>query len=381
MTTINHVLNETLSTIRANGLLRAAETVVPVSGRHILVDGVPLLNFSSNNYLGLAMDPRVKEAAAEAVRTYGCGSGASRLVGGSFPLHAALEQKLAALKQCEAALVFASGYQANVGTISALAGPGDCVIMDRLNHASLWDGAKLSGARIFVYDHCDCASLEKVLHRAKEYARRLVVTDSVFSMDGDCAPLPDIVRLCRQYGAWSMIDEAHATGVLGPSGAGLSETTGVERSVDIVMGTLSKALGSQGGFVCGSRALIDVLLNRSRSFIYSTALAPAACAAALAALDIVSAEPARRTRLASHACRLREGLGLPCAAPVTPIIAHIVGTAAAATDLSARLRAAGIYAPAIRPPTVPEGTCRLRFSLTSDHTMDDIETVLRAVVP
>lgn len=381
MTTFKQVLHESLTAIRANGLLRAAETVVPVTGRHIVVDGAQLLNFSSNNYVGLALGPRVKEAAAAAVLTYGCGSGASRLAGGSFPLHAALEQKLAALKKCEAAVAFASGYQANVGTISALVGPGDCVIMDRLNHASLWDGAKLSGARIFVYDHCDCASLEKVLHRAREYTRRLVVTDSVFSMDGDCAPLADIVRLCRQYGAWSMIDEAHATGVLGPSGSGLAEAFGVEASVDIVAGTLSKALGAQGGFVCGSRTLIDLLVNRSRSFIYSTALAPAACAAALAALDIVRAEPERRARLAENARRLRAGLGLPCAEPVTPIVAFVVGTAAAATSLAARLRTAGIYAPAIRPPTVPEGTCRLRFSLTSDHTTEDIETVLRAVVP
>jgi 8-amino-7-oxononanoate synthase len=247
--------------------------------------------------------------------------------------------------------------------------------MDRLNHASLWDASKLTAARVFVYGHRDADNLEKVLKRAKSYKRKLIATDSVFSMDGDIAPLKDIVSLAKKYGAITMIDEAHSTGVLGENGRGLAEHSGTEGQVDIIMGTLSKALGSQGGFVCGSKILIEYLINRSRAFIYTTALAPAMAAAALKAVEIVQKEPQRRARLKNLSASLRQklsGLGIKTAGSETQIIPAVFGSLGKTMEFSKILFEAGIFAPAIRPPTVPEGECRLRFSLTSDHTEDDI---------
>ncbi|MCX5777662.1 MAG: 8-amino-7-oxononanoate synthase [Elusimicrobia bacterium] len=373
-------LAEKLCAIDNAGLRRALKTAESFPGKEICFDGKQFLNFSSNNYLGLAMHPRVRRAAARAVEEFGAGGTSSRLLGGSLAVHQELEKKLADFKHAESALVFPSGYQANVGIVSTLIGSGDCVIMDQLNHASLWDGAKLSGARIFVYRHADSNSLETVLKRAEKYARKLVITDSVFSMDGDCAPLAEIAALARQYGAWSMIDEAHATGVFGKTGAGLAEECGVEGMIDIVMGTLSKALGSQGGFICGPRELTDYIVNRGRPFIYSTSLAPAACAAALEAINIIREEPERRTKLLDMARYLRQKLGAPPAGFVSPIIAHIIGPVDATTRTAQHLWDNGIYAPAIRPPTVPEGECRLRFSLTSDHSIADIDTLMSVIL-
>jgi 8-amino-7-oxononanoate synthase len=377
---MKQALKKELQAIEQAGLSRTLRTAESLTGNEMIIDGKKYINFSSNNYLGLAMHPRVRHAAAQAAETYGAGGTSSRLLGGSLAVHRKLEKKLAALKHAESALVFPSGYQANVGVVSTLAGPGDCIIMDRLNHASLWDGAKLSGARIFVYAHADMDSLEKVLKRTKSYARKLVITDSLFSMDGDSAPLADIAHLSRQYGAWSMIDEAHATGIFGKTGAGLAEEHGVEGTIDIVMGTLSKALGSQGGFVCGPQELIEYLINKNRSFIYSTSLAPSSCAAALEAIEIIREEPGRRTKLLDLSRYMREKLRMPSDAFISPIIAHIIGPVDAATRAAQQLWNNGICAPAIRPPTVPEGQCRLRFSLTSDHSIEDIDKLL-AVIP
>lgn len=378
----NEELDSELEKLKSAGLYREMKMVSGEPGRDITVLGRKCLNFSSNNYLGLAAHPAVKQAAAEALAKYGAGGTSSRLVAGTLEVHETLEQKLASHKRSGKALVYPSGYQANAGIIAALVKEGDCVIMDRLNHASLWDGAKLSGARIFVYPHLDAEGLEKTLKRAKIYKRILVITDSVFSMDGDIAPLKTIVALSKRYGAVTMIDEAHSTGILGEHGRGLAELAGVEGQVDIIMGTLSKALGSQGGFVCGSKELIGYLVNKSRPFIYSTALAPASGAAALKALEISEKEPERRSRLNALSAALRgklKALGIDTGASETQIIPAVFGSLEKTLTLSKILFDSGVFAPAIRPPTVPEGQCRLRFSLTSDHTREDIDKLINVI--
>jgi 8-amino-7-oxononanoate synthase len=371
----NEELQNGIEKLKAAGLYRELKTSSSAPGRDIVLSGKNYINFSSNNYLALAEHPDVKKATIEAIEKFGTGGTSSRLVGGTFSIHTELEEKLAAFKKTERALVYPAGFQTNLGIISTLAGAGDCLIMDRLNHASLWDGAKLSGARIFVYRHADAGALEKVLKRAKGYKRKIIITDSVFSMDGDTAPLKEIVALAKKYGAVTMIDEAHSTGVLGKDGRGLAELAEVEGEVDIIMGTLSKALGSQGGFVCGSRALIEYLVNKSRAFIYTTSIAPACAGAALAALSIVHSEPARRGNLLALSADLRQklkGIGINTAGSVTQIIPAVFGSLEQTLKLSNKLFEAGIFAPAIRPPTVPEGECRLRFSLTSDHNERDL---------
>jgi 8-amino-7-oxononanoate synthase len=349
-----------LEKIKQAGLYRQVRTVAP---------GV--LNFSTNNYLSLADDPRVKAAAAEAAIKYGSGGTSSRLIAGTIELHAALESALAGYKGAGAALVYPTGFQTNVGVISALMGEGDCVIMDKLNHASLWDASKLSKARVFVYEHRDMSALEKVLARSKEYKKTLVVTDSLFSMDGDLAPLQDITALAKKYGAWTMIDEAHAMGIFEE-----------KVKIDIVMGTLSKALGSQGGFVCGPKELIEFLVNRSRSFIYTTALAPACAGAALEALRIIRAEPQRGKSLLEKSAALRTRLkakGFDTGDSESQIIPVMTGDVAPTLALSEKLLSKGIFVPAIRPPTVPEGKCRLRISLNYGHSEEDMDKLVRGL--
>jgi 8-amino-7-oxononanoate synthase len=375
-------LKSLINDIKESGLYRSLRAVTPVSSREVLVEGKAFINFSSNNYLGLSNHPALKKAAAQAIEKYGCGGTSSRLIAGTFEIHAELETRLAAFKGKERALVFPSGFAANIGLIPVLAGPGDCVIMDRLNHASLWDAVKLSKARVFVYDHLDMGSLEKVLKRAARYKRRLVITDSLFSMDGDIAPLYDLADLCKSYDAISMIDEAHATGVFGKNGSGLAESFDVTDKIDIIMGTLSKALGSQGGFVCSSGAFVEYLINKSRSFIYTTSLSPACAGAAIAAIDLIMNEPQRRSTLLKNSGLFLDGIKtlgydtLKCESQIIPLV---VGSNKKAMELSAKLYKAGILAPAIRPPTVEEGKCRLRFSLTSEHTIDDIKILLEAI--
>jgi len=351
----------------------ASDTEVTIGGRRVLL-------LSSNNYLGLATHPAVKAAACAAIARYGCSSGSSRLIAGHFALHAEVERKLAAFKQTEAALLFPSGYQANVGAITALVGRGDHVYSDALNHASIVDGCRLSRASVHVYPHRDVRALEAELAATPRGGRRLIVTDSVFSMDGDRAPLAALVALARQYHSWLMVDEAHATGVLGARGAGLAEADGVAGAIDVHMGTLGKALGGAGAYIAGSRSLIDLLVNRARTFVYTTGLAPAAVGAASAAIELVAAEPERRPALLRNAARLRDGLralGLDARGD-THIVPVVVGDNRAALALADALLARGVLAHAIRPPTVPAGTARLRLTPMATHTEAQIARVVDA---
>ena len=338
------------------------------------------LNMASNDYLGLADDERVVEAAREALAQWGVGAGASRLVTGHTPAHVELEESLAAFKGTEAALVFSSGYAANIGVLTALAGPRDHLFADRLNHASLIDGCRLTRARLRIYRHGDLDQLEEMLAKAPERGKRFIVTDGVFSMDGDLAPLPALVELAERFDAVLVVDDAHGTGVVGPEGRGSLAHFGVEGRVPVQVGTLSKALGAQGGFVAGSQPLIDLLVNKARSFIYSTGIAPSVAAAAREALRIAKEEPERRTRLQRHLAMLRDelarrGYTVLGAAPA-PLVAVQLGSPEAALRQADRLQEAGVVAPAIRPPTVPEGTSRIRLAPRASHTLEDVKRVI-----
>ena len=322
-------LTQELAALDARSLRRRLQVVDEVlPGGKVRVAGQVRLNLSSNDYLGLSLDPRIIAAAQAAAAKWGAGAGASRLVVGHLALHEAVEARLADFKGTEAAVIFPTGYMANVGTISALVGPGDVIFSDRLNHASIYDGIKLSGAALQRFPHRDLNRLEQLLREAGAARRRLIITDSVFSVDGDLAPLEDLAALKARYGAWLMVDEAHATGVLGAKGGGLAEALGLTREVDIHLGTFSKALGSQGGFVAGDRRLVDYLHNRARSFIYSTALAPMVLGAIDQALQIVVQEPERRLFLQRESENFRQGLlaaGLDILGSETQIIPVLVG--------------------------------------------------------
>lgn len=359
-----------------------SRTLRHVSGRQgprILFEEKEVLNFCSNNYLGLADDARLVTAAQEALVAEGLGSGASRLICGNMDSHIKLEQKLASFKGTEGALLFSCGYMANVGIISALCDREDIIFSDKLNHASIVDGIMLSRAHFKRYPHNDMAALEDMLAVAGNYRKRLIVTDSVFSMDGDKAYLKDIVRLAGRYGAMTMIDEAHSFGVLGANGKGLAEELKLEDSIDIQMGTLSKAAGSFGAYCCGSSELIRFLINKARSFIYTTAMPPSVAAASRAAIEIIEKEPERRKKLMENADLMREGLkalGFDTMASATPIIPILIGETALTIQFSRKLIEKGILAQAIRPPTVPEGTARLRVTVMATHTKKDIEFAL-----
>ncbi|HEV2949661.1 MAG TPA: 8-amino-7-oxononanoate synthase [Gemmataceae bacterium] len=372
-----------LAAIRDQGLYRVRRRLQSAQGPRIRWKGREFLNFSSNDYLNLAADPRLARAAVRAARRYGVGAGASPLISGLLPPLRRLERELAAWEETETALVFSSGFAANLGVIGALAGPDDAILSDAYNHASLIDGCRLSKAPVHVYRHADVHHLDELLKRERPSARRrLIVTDSVFSMDGDGAPLREIMELAREHDALVVLDEAHATGVLGEKGRGLAEMLlGKDVFSDrlIRIGTLSKALGSQGGFVCGSRPLIELLVNRCRPYIYSTALAPPCAAAARRAVALVQAEPNRRQHLLCLAAVLRarlQDLGFAGNRSQCHIVPVIVGEATEAMELSARLADRGLLVPAIRPPSVPEGTSRLRISLTAGHTEEDIERLV-----
>ena len=330
---------------------------------------------SSNSYLGLCTDTRLKEAARKAVEMYGTGAGGSRLISGTSPIHRELEAQVAFFKGAGAALIFSSGYMANAGVISSVADKNWVIYSDRLNHASIIDGCRLSGARTVVYEHGDVNDLENKIRRYPS-KQGLIVTDALFSVDGDLAPLPALVATARRHGLLLMVDEAHATGVLGKNGGGAAELFGIKDGIDISTGTFSKALASEGGFVAGSAALIDYLVNTARSFIFSTAMPPAGAAVSLAALDIVRTEPQRRSTLMEHAAWLRDSLGragFDVANHPTQIVSLILGEPRTATTFSDRLMERGIFVAAIRPPTVPAGTSRLRISLMATHTRDDLE--------
>jgi 8-amino-7-oxononanoate synthase len=368
-----------LSRLKQERVCRTLTGMDPVDGSHALVNGKSLLLLCSNDYLGLASHPVLREAAAEAMNQFGFGAGASRLVSGTSSIHLALERRIARFKGTEAALLFNSGYAANTGIIPALMEQGDLILSDQLNHASIIDGCRLSRARTEVYRHCDPEHLETLLKNGRQARRRLIVTDGVFSMDGDVAPLRELVLLARKYDALLMVDDAHGTGVLGPTGGGTAEHFGISSGVAIQMGTLSKAFGSFGAYMAGSRELIDILVNRSRSLIFSTALPPAVCAASLAALDLVACHPELRERLWSRRDAFVQGLaaqGIPVGRSVTPILPLVAGSSENAVRLSGLLMENGIYAPAIRPPSVPEGSARIRATVTAAHSPADIDHAL-----
>lgn len=379
-------LEQELDAIRTAGLYRELRRVASAQGPHLQIGDRPLLNFSSNDYLGLAHHPALQEAAIKAAEKYGAGSGASRLICGSLAPHHELEEALAAFKGTGAALTFSTGYAAALGTIGSLVGKDDVVIVDKLIHASIVDGARLSGARLRVFDHNDLNDLEKILRwsagrKENPRARTLVITESVFSMDGDLALLRDIVELKERHGAWLMVDEAHATGLFGPQRRGLAEAFELADRVDIQMGTLGKAVGAAGGYVCGCRPLIDLLINRARSFIFSTAPVPAAAAAAQAGLAVIqSAEGGeRRNRVWALLDQLKNALitqGWPLPPVQSAIVPLLVGAEAEAVALATRLRERGLFIPAIRYPTVARGTARLRLTVTAAHTPEDIQKLV-----
>jgi 8-amino-7-oxononanoate synthase len=346
----------------------------------VQVDGRTLIDFSSNDYLGLSANSRLVDAVHSCVSQVGFGSGASPLITGYGVWHRRLEQELARFEDTEAALVFGSGYAANIAVITALAGPGDCVFSDELNHASIIDGCRLSGARIEVYRHNDLEHLQSMIAAAGSFRRTLIVTDSLFSMDGDFARIPELVQIAESANAMLMIDEAHATGVFGKSGKGVAEFMEVAEKIPIRVGTLSKALGGIGGFVVGPQVLIDWVRNKARSYIFSTAMPEIAAAVGVAALQIVQEEPQRRSELIRKSKLLRSELnrlGIAIGDSESQIIPILVGSAGNAIQASRQLAQAGILIPAIRPPSVPENSSRLRLSLTSAHTDEQLHHAAR----
>ncbi len=376
-------LSQELHDLESQALRRSLQVVEEVlPGGKVRVQGRVLLNLSSNDYLGLSQDPRLIAAARAAGEKWGVGAGASRLVVGHLALHEAVETQLAAFKGVEAAVIFSTGYMANLGVISALMGPGDMIFSDKLNHASIYDGIKVSGATLQRFPHRDLNRLEKLLQKSAA-RRRLIITDSVFSVDGDVAPLTELVALKEKYGAWLMIDEAHATGIWGPTGAGLTEALSLTHRVDIHMGTFSKALGSLGGYVAGDRRLIEYLHNRARSFIYSTALPPPVLGAIGKALKIIPGDPEPRQYLLREAEQFRRGLteaGLDTLGSATQIVPVLIGDNTQTLKFAAGLRTRGLMAVALRPPTVPRGKARVRFSLCAVHSREDLEQALETIV-
>ncbi|HMC49118.1 MAG TPA: 8-amino-7-oxononanoate synthase [Solirubrobacterales bacterium] len=372
---------ERLEELRDRGLHRRLRLIGGPQGPRVTLDGRQVLLLCSNDYLGLANHPKVRGAAAEAAMRWGAGAGASRLISGNMQPHSRLEKRLAAFKGYESALLFGSGYLANTGTIAALAGEDEVVFSDELNHASIIDGCRLSRAETFVYRHGDVEHLSWGLRKAGERAA-LIVTDGVFSMDGDVAPLAELSELAKRHGCRLMVDEAHATGAIGPGGRGSVAAAGLSGEVDVVMGTLGKALGSYGAYVCANRETTDYLLNTARSFVFSTALPPSVAAAGLAALELLESQPERVERLAANARTLRDALageGLGTDGTETQIVPLPVGDAATAMDLCERILERGVFAQGIRPPTVPEGSSRLRFTVMSTHRREDLERAAKLI--
>jgi len=383
---VSHDIETALEDLRDRGLYRRMRMVSGPQGPRVLLDGKPVLLLCSNNYLGLADHPRVREAAAEAAMRYGAGAGASRLVSGTMRIHRRLEERLAEFKGSERALLFGSGYLANVGTIQALARPGEVVFSDALNHASIVDGCRLAGAETFVYDHADLDHLAWGLEQA-EGRGSLIVTDGVFSMDGDIAPLEGIVELAREHDVRVMVDDAHGTGTIGPGGRGTAAAAGLEDEIDVLVGTLSKSLGAYGAYVCCERRVAKYLVNTARTLIFSTALPPPAVAAAMAALELLQSEPRRVEKVQRNSAMLREALnqeGLPTLPGITPVIPLVIGDAETAVAATENALGRGVFAQAIRPPTVPAGTSRLRLTVMASHTKSELReaaSTIAAAVP
>jgi 8-amino-7-oxononanoate synthase len=389
MNAFDEELSSRLNEVREQGLYRQLRRIDSPQGPHVKIEGGTLLNFSSNDYLGLANEPAIKEAAIEGVRQFGAGAGASRLICGSLAPHHDLEDTLAKFKGTEAALSFSSGYTAAAGAICALLDSDDVVAVDKLVHACIVDAARLSGAKMRVFGHNNLNDLEKILRWAerrhatppltgpKRKPRTLVVTESIFSMDGDQAPLRELAALKDRFGAWLMVDEAHATGLYGKSRRGLAEERGVSGQIEVQMGTLGKALGASGGYICGSRALVDYLINRARPFIFSTAPTPAAAAAAAAGARFAGspAGEERRNKLWANVAQISRHIESKGSA----IIPILIGSEEKAVEVAGQLRERGIYIPAIRYPTVAQGHARLRLTVTAAHTEVDIEQLLAAL--
>jgi glycine C-acetyltransferase/8-amino-7-oxononanoate synthase len=372
---------ERLDELRASGLQRRLRLVQSPQGSRVLLDGRDVLLLCSNDYLGFAGHPRIRTAAAEAAMRWGAGAGSARLIAGNMPPHRDLERRLAGFKGYESALLFGSGYLANTGTIAALAGRGKVIFSDELNHASIIDGCRLSRAETFVYRHGDVEHLAWGLREAGRQAA-LIATDGLFSMDGDVAPLAELAELARRHGCRLLVDEAHATGALGPGGRGSVAATGLSGEVDVVVGTLGKALGSYGAYVCADAGLVEYLLNAARSFVFSTAPPPPAVAAAQAALELLEAHPERTERVATNAATLRRTLaaeGLPVAGSGTQIVPLAIGDANLTMSLCELLLEGGVFAQGIRPPTVPEGTSRLRLSVTATHRRGELEAAAQLI--
>ncbi len=372
-------VEEEIAALKEKGLFRLPRVLEGEQRARAVFDKKALVNLSSNNYLGLATHPKLREAAKRAVDDFGVGSGAVRTIAGTMALHVELERKLARFKKTEAALVFQSGFTANAGTVSCLLGREDVIVSDQLNHASIIDGARLSRAEIKVFPHRDVDAMRKLLEESKDARRVLVITDGVFSMDGDIAPLPDVVRVAKEYGAITMVDDAHASGVLGSNGRGTVDHFGLHGQVDIQVGTLSKAIGCLGGYVAGSRALIEYLLQRGRPILFSTSHPPAVTAVAIAALDILESEPELIERLWSNARFFKkglQGLGFNTGISETPITPAIVGDGALAMKLSDRLFEEGVFAQGLAYPTVPVGAARVRTIVTAEHTEGDLSFAL-----
>jgi 8-amino-7-oxononanoate synthase len=375
-------IEQRLAELQRLGLERRLRMVSGPQGPRVLLDGEPVLLLCSNNYLGLADHPKVRAAAADAAMRWGAGAGASRLVSGTMTIHRRLEERLAAFEGSEACVLFGSGYLANLGVIGALAGPGDTIFSDELNHASIVDGCRVSRAEVIVYRHLNHDHLESQLRRHGGEGRRLIVTDSVFSMDGDVAPLAEIVDLARGHDARVVVDEAHATGALGRGGRGAVATAGLEGEIDAIVGTLGKALGSYGAYVCASEEMLRYLINTARPLIFSTAPSPPSAAGALAALELLEERPHKVARLRGAARTLRGALareGFGVEESDMHIVPLVVGAGDDAMRLCQAALARGVFAQAIRPPTVPAGTSRLRLTVMASHTASELKLAARTL--
>ena len=368
-----------IESLKSKNLFREPKIISSLCGPEVEIEGKRYVNFSSNNYLGLADSPLLKKASIKAIEKYGAGTGASRLMSGTLKLHRDLEKKIAQFKGEEDAMIFPSGFMANLGAIPALAGSKDAIIVDRLNHASIIDGARLSHAKIFVYPHCDINALKKILKRTEGFPRRLVITDSLFSMDGDKAPLLDILKLCKKYKSMLMVDEAHATGVFGKRGSGLVEESGLSGKIDIVMGTMSKALGGMGGYIAGKKAIIEYLRQTARTFIYTTSLPASLTVGSLAAIDYIEKNKKMRMAFQKKIEYVRNGLlslGYNLLASSSQIIPVVIGPAGKTMEMQKYLFRQGLFILAIRPPTVPKNSSRFRITVTTAHKKEHLDRLL-----
>jgi predicted pyridoxal phosphate-dependent acyltransferase len=377
-----YFLKDRLESLREAGLYRTLRSLEGPQSATTIIDGKGIVQLSSNNYLGLANHPRLKAAAKESIDKYGSGAGASRLICGNLELNSKLEGKIAKLKKKESALLFSTGYMANIGIISALMGEGDVILSDKFNHASIIDGCRMSRAQTMVYPHRDMDALEKLLKESRQSKHRLIVTDGIFSMDGDIVPLPALVSLAKRYECMVMVDDAHATGVLGAHGGGTGEHFVLEDKIDISMGTLGKALGGFGAFIAGSHRMREFLINKARPFIFTTGLPPAVIASGIAALELLEEEPEIRIRLWENVNFFKkkiEELGFDTLQSEAQIIPILVGDTSLTMRMGEMLLEEGVFIQGIRPPTVPQGSSRLRITLMATHTRRELEFALDAI--